>query len=105
VSLARLRSYAPTLAYGGHGEAVTDFDEIFHRYVRAIDERQKRVVALLNGDGNTAYDVARRLFPDSFDHGVHRFLAISEAIAHLDHAEGEGKIGVEMSGGVEYYRK
>lgn len=105
VSLARLRSYAPTLAYGGHGEAVTDFDEIFHRYVRAIDERQKRVVALLNGDGNTAYDVARRLFPDSFDHGVHRFLAISEAIAHLDHAEGEGKIDVEMSGGVEYYRK
>lgn len=105
VSLARLRSYSPTLAYGGHGEAVTDFEEIFHRYVRAIDERQKRVIALVDGDGNTAYDVAKRLFPDSFDHGVHRFLAISEAIAHLDHAEGEGKIGVEMSGGVEYYRK
>ena len=104
VSLSRLRSYAPTLAYGGHGEAVTDFEEIFHRYVRAIDERQKRVIALVGKNGTTAYDLAKSLFADSFDHGVHRFLAISEAIAHLDYAESEGKVGVEMSGGVEYYR-
>lgn len=104
VSLARLRSFSPTLAYGGHGEAVTDFDEIFHRYVRAIDERQKRVVSLVNDNGTTAFDVAKRLFPDSFDHDVHRFLAISEAIAHLDYAHGEGKISVETSSGVEYYR-
>lgn len=104
VSLARLRSYAPTLAYGGHGEPVTDFDEIFHRYVRAIDERQKRVIALVGRDGATAFDVAKRLFPDSFGHDVHRFLAISEAIAHLDYAESEGKVGVEMSSGVEVYR-
>jgi len=104
VSLARLRSFSPTLAYGGHGEAVTDFDEIFHRYVRAIDERQKKVVSLATGDGITAFEVAKTLFPDSFDHDVHRFLAISESIAHLDYAEGEGKVSVEMSGGVEYYR-
>jgi glyoxylase-like metal-dependent hydrolase (beta-lactamase superfamily II) len=105
VSLARLRSYAPTLAYGGHGEAVTDFEEIFHRYVRAIDERQKRVIALVGKDGTTAFEVAKSLFPDSFGHDVHRFLAISEAIAHLDYAESEGKIGVEMSSGVEFYRR
>jgi len=105
VSLARLRSFSPTLAYGGHGEAVTDFEEIFHRYVRAIDERQRNVIALLTDDGTTAYSVARRLFPDSFDHDVHRFLAVSEAIAHLDHAESMGKIAVEISDGVEHYRR
>ncbi|MEP6786940.1 MAG: MBL fold metallo-hydrolase [Acidobacteriota bacterium] len=104
VSLAKLRSYSPTLAYGGHGEPVTDFEEIFHRYVRAIDERQKRVTALVGTAGTTAFDVAKRLFPDSFDHDVHRFLAISEAIAHLDYAESERKVIVEMSAGVEYYR-
>ena len=104
VSLAKLRSYAPTLAYGGHGEPVTDFEEIFHRYVRAIDERQKRVVSLVGNNGTTAFDVAKRLFPDSFDHDVHRFLAISEAIAHLDYAESEGKISVETSNGIEFYR-
>ena len=104
VSLAKLRSYSPTLVYGGHGEPVTDFEEIFHRYVRAIDDRQKAVVSLVGGNGTTAFDVAKRLFPDSFDHDVHRFLAISEAIAHLDYAESEGKVGVEMRGGVEVYR-
>ena len=104
VSLAKLRSFSPTLAYGGHGEPVTDFEEIFHRYVRAIDDRQKKVIALVPSGGTTAFDVAKKLFPDSFDHDVHRFLAISEAIAHLDYAESEGKVGVEMSSGVEFYR-
>jgi len=104
VSLARLRSLSPTLVYGGHGEAVTDFEEIFHRYVRAIDDRQARVVSLVTKDGVTAFDVARGLFPDSFSHDVHRFLAISESIAHLDYASSEGKVGMEMSGEVEYYR-
>lgn len=104
VSLARLRSFKPTLAYGGHGEPVTDFEEIFHRYIRSMDQRQKRVVSLVSKDGVNAFDVAKRLFPDSIDADVHRFLAISETIAHLDYAEGQGKIGVETSGGVEYYR-
>ena len=103
VSLARLRSFSPTLAYGGHGEPVTDFEEIFHRYVRSIDERQKKVISLVSPDGVTAFDVAKRLFPDSFDHDVHRFLAISEAIAHLDYAESEGKVRVEAGSGTEYY--
>src|SRR5688572_9420157 len=104
VSLARLREFRPTLAYGGHGEPVTDFEEIFNRYVRSIEERQKRVLSLVSGQGSTAFDVAQRLFPDSFDHDVHRFLAVSEAIAHLDYAESEKKVAVEISGEVEYYR-
>jgi len=104
VSLARLRELKPTLSYGGHGEPVRDFDEIFNRYVRSIDERQRRVVSLISGSGATAFDVAQKLFPDSFDHDVHRFLAISESVAHLDYAESEGKIAVEFRNGVEFYR-
>jgi glyoxylase-like metal-dependent hydrolase (beta-lactamase superfamily II) len=105
VSLAKLREFRPTLSYGGHGEPVKDFEEIFNRYVRAIDDRQKKVVSLVSGSGVTAFDLARDLFPDSFDHDVHRFLAISEAVAHLDYAEQEGKINVEFRNGVEFYRK
>jgi glyoxylase-like metal-dependent hydrolase (beta-lactamase superfamily II) len=105
VSLARLRAVSPTLAYGGHGEPISDFEEIFHRYVRAIDERQQRVISLIPAEGATAFELAPRLFPTSFGHDVHRFLAISEAIAHLDHAEREGKVVVELSSGVEVYRR
>ena len=56
-------------------------------------------------DRGTAFEVAQKLFPNSIDHDVHRFLAISEAVAHLDYAETEGKIAVELKEGVEFYRK
>ena len=59
---------------------------------------------MVSKDGVTAYDAAKRLFPDALSHDVHRFLAISESIAHLDYAASQGKVGVEVSGGVEYYR-
>ncbi len=105
VSLAKIRSYSPTLVYGGHGEPIYDFEEIFNRYVRAIDERQRNVISLVSNEGITAFDAARKLFPNAIEKDVHRFLAISEAIAHLDYAESEGKIGVEFKEGVEFYRK
>jgi glyoxylase-like metal-dependent hydrolase (beta-lactamase superfamily II) len=105
VSLARIRSFSPTLVYGGHGEPIYDFDEIFHRYVRSIDERQRKVIELVSKEGTTAFDVAQKLFPNAIDRDVHRFLAISEAVAHLDYAEGERKIAVEFKEGVEFYRK
>ncbi len=105
VSLARIRSFSPTLVYGGHGEPIYDFDEIFNRYVRAIDDRQRRVISFVERDGTTAFDVAQKLFPNAVGKDVHRFLAISEAIAHLDYAESEGKIAVEFNAGVEIYRK
>jgi glyoxylase-like metal-dependent hydrolase (beta-lactamase superfamily II) len=103
VSLARLRNFKPTMAYGGHGEPVTDFEEIFNRYVRAIDQRQRAVVSLVSRDGITAFELARLLFPQSFGRDVHTFLAVSEAIAHLDLAASEGKIGVRDEEGIEVY--
>jgi glyoxylase-like metal-dependent hydrolase (beta-lactamase superfamily II) len=103
VSLARLRNFKPTMAYGGHGEPVTDFEEIFNRYVRAIDQRQRAVVSLVSRDGITTFELARLLFPQSFGRDVHTFLAVSEAIAHLDLAASEGKIGVRDEEGIEVY--
>ena len=73
--------------------------------MRAIDERQRNVISLVSKEGITAFDVAQKLFPSAIDKDVHRFLAISEAIAHLDYAESEGRIAVELKEGVEFYRK
>ena len=105
VSLAKIRSYSPTLVYGGHGEPIYDYEEVFNRYVRAIDERQKIIISLVNQNGVTAWEVANALFPKAMDNGVHRFLAISESIAHLDYAEQTRKIAVENKAGTEFYRK
>jgi len=103
VSLARVRSLSPTLVHGGHGDAVTDFEELFNRYLRAIRERQAGVIKLVPKEGATAWDVAREMFPHADD--VHRFLAVSEVVAHLDLAHTESKIAVELSGEREVYRR
>src|SRR6266403_4418804 len=82
VSLARLRTFAPQLVYGGHGDPVHDYEELFNRYFRNIRERQAEVIGIVSRDGATAWDVARAMFPEATD--VHRFLAVSEAAAHRD---------------------
>src|SRR5687767_13997492 len=105
VSLARIRSVSPTLIYGGHGESITDYEEIFHRYVRAIDERQNKIINLLDKSGAMPFDVAQKLFPHAVREDTQRFLAISETIAHLDYAASQGKIAVELKEGIEFYRK
>jgi len=103
VSLARLRSFSPTLVHGGHGGPVHDFEELFNRYFRAIRERQAEVIKLVPKAGVSAWDVSTAMFPDADD--VHRFLAVSEAVAHLDLAHSEGKIAVELAGDREVYRR
>ena len=102
VSLARLRSLSPTLVYGGHGEPIRDFEELFHRYFRSFQDRQSQVIGLVTKNGVTAWDVAIKMFPNADD--VHRFLSVSEAVAYLDMAHSEGKIAYELSGQSEIYR-
>src|SRR5438132_202824 len=102
VSLARLRSFAPTLVFGGHGEPVHDFEELFNRYLKLIRERQAAMLTALPKTGATAWEVSRSMFPDTDN--VHGFLAVSEAVAHLDYAQAEGKLAMETSDTVEMYR-
>ncbi len=102
VSLARLRTFSPTLVHGGHGEPVRDYEELFNRYFRAIRERQDQVIALVPKTGATAWDVSRQMFPETDD--VHRFLAVSEAVAHLDLAHSERRLTFELSGEQDVYR-
>ena len=105
VSLAKIKSCAPTLVHGGHGEPITDFEEIFHRYIRSIDDRQNKIISLTAKVGATAFEIAGKLFPAAMNNNFHQFLAISEAVAHLDYAASEGKIAVEIKDGAEVYRR
>jgi len=102
VSLARVRELAPTLVKGGHGDDVTDFDEHFHRMYRFTKSRQSKLMGLLPKEGITAWEASMMLFPDAG--GYHRFLALSETIAHLDYAAAEQKLEVERKGEHEIYR-
>jgi glyoxylase-like metal-dependent hydrolase (beta-lactamase superfamily II) len=102
VSLARIRALAPTVLKGGHGDDVTDYDEHFHRMYRFTNARQSKLLALLPRNGATAWEASMLLFPDAG--GYHRFLALSETVAHLDYAVSEGKLEVGGKGEREIYQ-
>ncbi len=102
VSLARIRGLAPTVLKGGHGDDVTDYDEHFHRMYRFTNARQAKLLALLPKNGATAWAASKMLFPDAG--GYHRFLALSETVAHLDYAVAENKLLIERKGDHEIYQ-
>lgn len=103
VSLSRIRELAPTVIKGGHGPDVTDFEAHFANVVRLTDERQKRLAALLPPEGMTAWEAALALFPSA--KGEHRFLSVSETIAHLDFGVSEGRFAIRERGDVEVYSR
>jgi glyoxylase-like metal-dependent hydrolase (beta-lactamase superfamily II) len=101
VSLARIRSLAPTLIRTSHGDDVTDYEEHFHRLVRHIHERLAKIISLVPKHGVTAWDMSKMMFPNVSD--INRFLAVSETVANLDLAVAEGKLRIERDGDVEIY--
>src|SRR5215813_9186872 len=101
VSLARIRELAPTILKGGHGDDVSDYDEHFHRLYRFTKERQLKLLSLLPKNGATGWEASTLLFPNA--HGYHRFLALSETVAHLDYAVAENKLVVERKAEKESY--
>jgi glyoxylase-like metal-dependent hydrolase (beta-lactamase superfamily II) len=101
VSLARIRSFAPTLLKTSHGDDVTDYEEHFHRLVRHINDRQSKVISLVPKEGITGWEMSRLMFPKA--QHINQFLAISEAVANLDLAVADGKLVMEESGDVEIY--
>lgn len=103
VSLARIRQLAPTLLRGGHGDDVTDFDEHFHRLYRFTQQRQAKLLGLMPKNGTNAWDIAQSLFPTAT--GYHKYLALSETIAHLDFAVSENKLIVERKDEQDFYTR
>ena len=101
VSLARVRELAPTLIYTSHGGDVTDYDEYFFGLIKHIEARQQKVIKLIPKAGMSAWLMAQQMFPHVKD--IHRFLAVSETIAHLDWGVMEGRLRREMRDGIDWF--
>lgn len=102
-SLQRVKALAPTLIHTSHGDEVTDFEEYLARLLRHTYERQSKVLGLITSAGITAHELADLLFPTVKD--ITRFLAVSEAAAHLDLAVVEEKLRVENRDDVDIFFK
>ncbi|MBZ5536613.1 MAG: MBL fold metallo-hydrolase [Acidobacteriia bacterium] len=81
-SLEKLRLLGPELVCSGHGDDVDEFPPLFAKMMRHHEERQGRVLALLQGQPKPLWTLVSELFPGVRDDG--RFLALSEVFAHVD---------------------
>lgn len=89
-SLEKLRALGPKLVCSGHGEDVDAFEPLYQRMLRHHEERQQKILELLNRASKTMWHLAQELFPQVGEGG--EFLALSEVFAHVDLLESRSQV-------------
>lgn len=94
-ALARLRARGLAILLPGHGPVVLDADAKLDEYVAHRLDRERRVVAALEGGSRTADELLDAVWDDA--PGILRIAAAVTLRAHLDKLDHEGRLpdGVE----------
>ncbi|NQU08688.1 MAG: MBL fold metallo-hydrolase, partial [Candidatus Abyssubacteria bacterium] len=100
-TLRRLKKYDIDLTLTGHGEIIYDLKEIIDSITLHHEARKRKALKFLADGPKTAYDVCGHLFPKL--EPLHLFLAMSEAVGHLDILEMEGAVEIEKKEGITYH--
>jgi glyoxylase-like metal-dependent hydrolase (beta-lactamase superfamily II) len=89
-SIKDLRGLDAYLVFPGHGPLFHDLDGRIDELVLHHEERLWVMREALAHRPTTAFDVARRIFPDELSDHQLRF-ALAETVAHLEHLVGDGR--------------
>ena len=89
-ALERTIELAPEIAYGGHGDTVTDPVGRAHELIAHHDERLRRAAEALGPEPRTGYEVSYPLFGDDLRPGARRF-AVAETLSHLERLVRDGR--------------
>lgn len=101
-TLDLLQSLDLQTVYPGHGPVIDNPKETIAFMRRHHARRLDQVSQCLTAGGATAFDVSAVLYPDARSYC--RFLAVSEAAAHLDVLVAQGRAANEIrDDGVEYF--
>jgi glyoxylase-like metal-dependent hydrolase (beta-lactamase superfamily II) len=101
-SIGSLRGLDVDLVFPGHGPLFHDLDGRIEELILHHEERLSIMREALLGDPATAFEVARRVFPDDLSDHQLRF-ALAETLAHLEHLADEGR-AERLDGAVVRYR-
>jgi len=103
-SLERIVGLAPSVAFAGHGETMTDPVARARELIAHHHERLERTrEALADGPG-TAYDVSLALFPGPLGPVLRRF-ALAETRAHLEYLVFRDELSRIAGDGLVRYRR
>ncbi len=89
-ALERTIAVAPTIAYGGHGDPITDPVGRAHELIEHHRERLDRTEEALGASPKSGYEVSYPLFGDDLVPASRRF-AVAETLSHLERLVREGR--------------
>lgn len=89
-ALERTIELAPTLAYGGHGDAITDPVRRARELIAHHDDRLRLAAAALSSEPRSGYEVSYPLFGDDLRPAARRF-AVAETLSHLERLVRDGR--------------
>jgi glyoxylase-like metal-dependent hydrolase (beta-lactamase superfamily II) len=101
-SMEGLRGLNADLVLPGHGPLFHDLDGRIDELVLHHEERLSVMHGAFAGEPATAFEIARRVFPDELSDHQLRF-ALAETIAHLEHLADEACVE-RLDGDVVLYR-
>jgi glyoxylase-like metal-dependent hydrolase (beta-lactamase superfamily II) len=88
-ALQRTIDLAPTIAYGGHGDTVTDPVGRATELIAHHAERLRATASAIGEEPRTAYEVSFPLFGDDLRPASRRF-AVAETLSHLERLVRQG---------------
>ena len=89
-ALERTIELAPSIAYGGHGDVVTDPVGRACELIAHHEERLRAAAAVLGREPLTGYEVSYPLFGDDLGPATRRF-AVAETLSHLERLVCDGR--------------
>jgi glyoxylase-like metal-dependent hydrolase (beta-lactamase superfamily II) len=106
-SLRKIEKLSPRKAFPAHGDPIEDVNGTIAMYRNQFRLRQEGICSILGNGEFTAYQIARRLFPEfrGMRLAFEIFLMISEVYTHLQVLQREGEVVTYRNGGVLYFRK
>ncbi len=101
-SLDKLSALPLSTVYPGHGPVIEQPHVLIEEMRRHHAERGEGLAGMLDPDGQTAWQLANRLFPKL--EGFDNFLAVSEVAAHMDLLVAAGRAEPFERDGITFYR-
>lgn len=89
--------------YPGHGETFEDLPRVLEQFFYFHSLRENKVLQLVDHRKNTAYGIAKKIYPSM--EGMDVFLGVSKVIGHLDLLVDKGEIQEVKEEGISYFYK
>ncbi len=101
-SVDKIEKLEPQTIHPAHGPTISNLSAVADMYRSSFDEREKKILSIIEKKGFSIYQIARKLFPnmDTRRLPLEIFLSISEVFSHLQVLQLKGIIEFQIEKGM-----